>query len=67
MGYHRVGAFLCEGETKLGGGWEKYRRFTVVKRNSERIKIPSRFVSFRLRTTGASAEPVPGFRTAGVS
>lgn len=33
-------------------------RFTVVKRNNERIKIPSRFESFRLQTAEPSAEPV---------
>lgn len=59
MGYRRVGAFLARGRDKTRGGWAKHRRFTVVKRNSERIKIPSRFVP--LRTAGASAKPVPDF------
>lgn len=69
MGYHRVGASLARGRDKTLGGWGKYRRFTVVKRNSERIKIPSRFVSFQLRTTGAALPPIrsSAFQTTGVS
>lgn len=50
MGYRRVGTSLCARERQTQSRMGKVPlRFTVVKRNSERIKIPSRLESFRLQ------------------
>lgn len=61
MGYHRVGASLARGRDKIQSGWGKHRRFTVVKRNNERIKIPLRFVSFRFEPPAVPPSQSPAF------